>query len=603
VPTVAVCASPAEWLKDAQTDKNADMFDLIIRNGTVVDGTGSTPFSADVAVVDGKIAQIGPGIDGDAREAIDATGHTVTPGFVDVHTHYDGQVTWDSLLEPSSAHGVTTVITGNCGVGFAPVRPGSEGWLVQLMEGVEDIPGTALHEGIDWSWESFPEYLDSIGSRSWSMDVGAFVAHGPIRGYVMGERGAANENATSDDNAHMSRLVQEAIEAGAFGFSSSRTVGHQAADGRPVPGTFAAFDELRALADGVVRGGGGLFEIAPAALEGGDPQPLQELDIMAELSRQTGLTTTYLLLQNRPNPTMWRTQLEATAKANANGARLVAQVAGRPFGILVGFGSYHPFQRRPTFRKLAENRSFPELAAELLKSNVRDAILSEKNLPPAEGVRFDLLPELLMASLDNMFLLGADVDYEPTPDRSVAAIARATGTDPERVIYDLFCEFDGEGFLLLPFLGYADGNHDALYEMMNTEGTVLGLADGGAHCRMICDASQPTSMLTHWIRDRTRGSRMDLVTAVKRQTSETAALVGLSDRGSISVGKRADLNVIDLGALRLHRPRPVDDLPANGRRILQAATGYKATVVAGSITRRNGADTGARPGRLLRARP
>jgi N-acyl-D-amino-acid deacylase len=577
------------------------MFDLIIRNGTVVDGTGAAPFAADVGVVNGKIASVGPNLDGEARETIDATGHTVTPGFVDVHTHYDGQVTWDSLLEPSSAHGVTTVITGNCGVGFAPVRPGSEGWLVQLMEGVEDIPGTALHEGIDWTWESFPEYLDSIDKRAWSMDVGGFVAHGPIRGYVMGERGAANENATSDDNAHMSRLVQEAIEAGAFGFSSSRTVGHQAADGRPVPGTFAAFDELRALADGVVRGGGGLFEIAPAALEGGDPQPLQELDIMAELSRQTGLTTTYLLLQNKPNPTMWRTQLEATAKANASGAKLVAQVAGRPFGILVGFGSYHPFQRRPTYRALAANRTFAELAPELLKPSVREAILNEKDLAPAAGVRFDLLPELIMASLENLFPLGADVNYEPAPDRSIAAIAKATGTDPERVIYDYFCEFDGEGFLLLPFLGYADGNHDALYEMMNTEGTVLGLADGGAHCRMICDASQPTSMLTHWIRDRTRGAKLDLVTAVKRQTSETAALVGLSDRGTLQLGKRADLNVIDLAGLRLHRPRPVDDLPANGRRILQAATGYKATIVAGTVTRRNGTDTGARPGRLLRA--
>jgi N-acyl-D-amino-acid deacylase len=578
------------------------MFDLIIRNGIVVDGTGAAPFAADVGVVNGKITQIAPNVHGDALETIDATNHTVTPGFVDVHTHYDGQVTWDSLLEPSSAHGVTTVITGNCGVGFAPVRPGSEGWLVQLMEGVEDIPGTALHEGIDWAWESFPEYLDSIDERKWSMDVGAFIAHGAVRGYVMGERGAANENATSDDNAHMSRLVQEAIEAGAFGFSSSRTVGHQAADGRPVPGTYAAFDELRALADGVVRGGGGLFEIAPAALEGGDPQPLQELDIMAELSRQTGLTTTYLLLQNKPNPTMWRTQLEATAKANANGARLVAQVAGRPFGILVGFGSYHPFQRRPTYRALSENRTFAELAPELLRASVREAILSEKDLPPAAGVRFDLMPELILASLDNLFHLGAGVDYEPAPDRSVAAIAKATATDPERVIYDLFCEYGGEGFLLLPFLGYADGNHDALLEMMNTEGTVLGLADGGAHCRMICDASQPTSMLTHWIRDRTRGARMDLVTAVKRQTSETAALVGLRDRGALQIGMRADLNVIHLATLTLHRPRPVDDLPAGGRRILQSATGYKATVVAGTVTRRNGIDTGARPGRLLRAR-
>ncbi len=591
---------------------NGHMFDLIIRNGTVVDGTGAAPFAADVAVADGRIVQVAPQIQGESHEAIDAAGHTVTPGFVDVHTHYDGQVTWDSLLEPSSAHGVTTVIAGNCGVGFAPVRPGSQGWLVQLMEGVEDIPGTALHEGIDWSWESFPEYLDSIDKRAWSMDVGTFVAHGPLRGYVMGERGAANENATSEDNAHMARLVQEAIEAGAFGFSSSRTLGHKSADGRPVPGTFAAFDELRALADGVVRGGGGLFEIAPGALEGNplegtamttDPQQIPEHELMAELSRQSGLITTYLLLQNRPHPNMWRTQLEATARANANGARLVAQVAGRPFGILVGFGSYHPFQRRPTYQNLAKNRTFAELAPELMRADVREKILNEKDLPASPDVRFDLMPELIMASLDNLFHLGIDVDYEPAPDRSVAALSKSTGTDPERLMYDLFCEFDGEGFLLLPFLGYADGNHDALYEMMNTEGTILGLADGGAHCRMICDASQPTSMLTHWIRDRSRGAKLDLVTAVKRQTSETAAFVGLHDRGVIQVGKRADLNVIDLLQLRLHRPRPVDDLPAGGRRILQHATGYAATIVAGSVTRRYGIDTGARPGRLLRARP
>jgi N-acyl-D-amino-acid deacylase len=579
------------------------MFDLIIRNGTIVDGTGAAPFVADVGIRNGVITAVGTAIEGDAVESIDAAGLAVTPGFVDVHTHYDGQVTWDSLLEPSSAHGVTTVIAGNCGVGFAPVRPGSEGWLVQLMEGVEDIPGTALHEGIDWAWESFPEYLDSISSRQWSMDVGTFVAHGPIRGYVMGDRGAANENATDADNLEMARLVRESIEAGAFGFSTSRTVGHQAADGRPVPGTFAAYEELAAIADAVVRGGGGLFEVAPAALEGGDQQPLGELDLMAELSRRTGLTTTYLLLQNRPNPTMWRTQLEATAAANASGAHLIAQVAGRPFGILVGFGSYHPFQRRPTYRALAAaGRSFPELVAELRRPTVRDAILAEKDLPIDAGFRFDAMPELIMTSLDHVFSMGDGTDYEPTADMSIAALAATSSSSPERIMYDLFCEHEGEGFCLLPFLGYADGNHDALLEMMTAEGTVLGLADGGAHCRMICDASQPTSMLTHWIRDRTLGARLDLVTAVKRQTSETAALVGLTDRGVVSVGRRADLNVIDLAKLQLHRPRPVDDLPAGGRRILQGASGYVATVVAGSVTRRHGVDTGARPGRLLRSR-
>ena len=578
------------------------MFDLIIRNGTVVDGTGVAPFFADVAVKDGRIAAVGPSLGGESGESIDARGLTVTPGFVDLHTHYDGQLTWDSLLEPSSAHGVTTVVAGNCGVGFAPVRPGSQAWLVQLMEGVEDIPGTALHEGIDWSWESFPDYLDSIEPRRWSMDVGVFVPHGPVRGYVMGERGAANENATPQDYAQMAQLVRDAIEAGAFGFSTSRTVGHKAKDGRPVPGTYAAFEELEAIANAVVAGGGGLFEVAPAALEGGDLQPLDELALMAKLSRQSGLTTSYLLLQNRPNPTMWRRQLEETAILNASGAHLIPQVAGRPFGVLVGFASYHPFQRRPSFCSVAAGRSFPELVNELKKPSVRDAILSEPDLPIDPGSPFDAMPELINVSFDHIFALGPDVNYEPAPDQSILSLAIAAGTDVHRIAYDLMLEHDGEAFLLLPFLGYSDGNLDALHQMMTTEGTILGLADGGAHCRMICDASQPTTMLTHWIRDRTRGPKLDLVTAVKRQTSETSTLLGLHDRGIVTVGKRADLNVIDLDALTLHRPRPVDDLPAGGRRILQSATGYVATVVAGAVTRRHGVDTGARPGRLLRAR-
>jgi N-acyl-D-amino-acid deacylase len=577
------------------------VFDLIVRNGTVVDGTGAPAFTADIGVQAGRITHIGtldPSVD--AAETIDASGHTVTPGFVDVHTHYDGQVTWDSLLEPSSAHGVTTVITGNCGVGFAPVKPGAQEWLVQLMEGVEDIPGTALHEGITWNWETFPQYLDAIEPLRWSMDVGSFATHGALRGYVMGERGAANENATSDDNAAMARLVRESIEAGAFGFSSSRTVGHKARDGRPVPGTYAAYDELSALTRAVVEGGGGLLEFAPAMLEGGGEQPVAEVEMMAQLSRETGLLTTFLLLQNIPAPTMWRTQLDAMGVANASGARMLAQVAARPFGVLIGFGSYHPFQRRPTFRALSARLSFAELVAELRTPSVRAAILAEHDEPVNPNANFDAMPEFIMMSLDRLFPLGDDVDYEPLPSSAIAEQVKATGADAFALIYDHCCNFDGEGFLVLPFLGYADGNHNALFEMLNAPDTVLGLADGGAHCRMICDASQPTSMLTHWIRDRVRGPKLDLVTAIKRQTSETAALVGLDDRGVIAIGKRADLNVIDLPNLRLHRPRPVDDLPAGGRRILQSATGYAATVVNGTITRRNGADTGARPGRLLR---
>ena len=579
------------------------MFDLVIRGGSVVDGTGSAAFAADVAVADGRIVEVRPDIQGEAREVIDAAGLTVTPGFVDVHTHYDGQVTWDSLLEPSSAHGVTTVAVGNCGVGFAPVQPGREEWLVQLMEGVEDIPGTSLYEGITWGWESFPQYLDTLDARRWTMDVTTFVPHGAIRGYVMGDRGARNEPATAVDTAAMAALVREAIEAGAFGFSTSRTIGHRAADGNPVPGSYASAAELLAIAEAMVAGGGGLFESAPAALEGGfADQPVDEVRLVAELTRRTGLQATYLLLQNRMESTMWRRQLDLTIAENAAGANVLAQVAGRPFGVLVGFASYHPFQRRPTYRRLAACLPFDELLAELVKPAVRDAILAEADLPLDESVRFDGMPEVIVANLDRVYPLGDDVDYEPAPERAIAAQAAATGVDPLRIAYDLCCRDGGRAYLLLPFFGYADGNHDALHEMITAPDTVLGLADGGAHVRMICDASQPTSMLTHWVRDRTRGPRLDVPMVVKRQTSETAALLGLDDRGVVAVGKRADLNVIDLAGLRLHRPRPVDDLPAGGRRVLQDASGYAATIVAGTITRRHGADTGARPGRLLRRR-
>ena len=576
------------------------MFDLVIKGGDVIDGTGSAPFVADIAVADGRIVAVGIDL-GAANEVIDAAGRAVTPGVVDIHTHYDGQVTWDSLLEPSSAHGVTTVAVGNCGVGFAPVAPGREQWLVQLMEGVEDIPGASLVEGIKWGWESFPQYLDALDRERWTMDVATFVPHGAVRGYVMGDRGAKNEPATSIDTAAMATLVRESIAAGAFGFSTSRTIGHRAGDGNPVPGSYASAAELHAIAEAMVAGGGGLFESAPAALEGGfADQPVDEVKLLGELTRRTGLQATYLLLQNRLEPRMWCRQLETTWAENRAGARLVAQVAGRPFGILIGFASYHPFLRRPTFRRLAAGRSFDELVAELVRPEVRDAILAEADLPIDESVRFDSLPETIMENADRLYPLGDEVDYEPAPERSIAALAAASGTDPLRIIYDLCCENDGRAYLLLPFFGYADGDHEALREMMLAPDTVLGLADGGAHVRMICDASQPTSMLTHWVRDRTRGPRLDLALAVKRQTSETAALLGLDDRGVIAVGKRADLNVIDLAGLRLHKPRPVDDLPAGGRRILQDATGYVATIVAGIVTRRHGVDTGARPGRLLR---
>jgi N-acyl-D-aspartate/D-glutamate deacylase len=578
------------------------MFDLIIRGGTVVDGTGRDRLVADVAVEGGRIVEIAPGIDAAAATEIDATGQIVTPGFVDVHTHYDGQATWDELLDPTSGHGVTTVVMGNCGVGFAPVRPGSEEWLVQLMEGVEDIPGTALHEGITWGWESFPEYLDALAARHYSIDIAAYVGHGPVRAYVMGERGARNEVATADDIAAMGRIVREAIESGAVGFSSSRTLNHKARDGEPVPGTFAAMDELDGIADAVVAAGGGLFEVAPQGLEFDAPVFMSEVEWMSRLTRRTGLPVTFAMLQNELNPDSWREALDIVDVTNAAGASLRPQIAARPFGMMLGWAGYHFFSKRPTYVELAARLPHDELVARLQRADVRAAILAEPDLAPDPTKQFDGIGAFLTGMLDKIYAMGTPPDYEPTADRTVTALAAASGVDALGLAYDLMNDDGGRAFLMLPFFNYVGGSQDAIYEMLRHPATVSGLSDGGAHCRMICDASIPTYVLTHWGRGRTRGPRLSLEEAVKLQTKDTADLVGFDDRGSVEVGKRADLNVIDIDRLTLGFPRAADDLPAGGRRLLQDAVGYTATIVAGQVTRRDGADTGARPGRLVRSR-
>ena len=577
------------------------MFDLVIRGGTIVDGTGASRYVGDVAVRRGRIEQVAPHIEGEAAEVIDATGKVVTPGFVDIHTHYDGQATWDTLLDPSSGHGVTTMVMGNCGVGFAPVRPGQEAWLVQLMEGVEDIPGTALHEGITWGWESFPEYLDALDARRYSADIAAYVGHGPLRAYVMGERGARNEPATPEDIAEMARLVHEALDAGAIGFSTSRTLNHKARDGEPVPGTFAAMDELDGIAQAVVAAGGALFEVAPQGLEFDAPVFLAEVDWMAELALRTGLPVTFAMLQNELNPTSWRDALDIVDRTNAAGGRLRPQVAARPFGMMIGWAGYHLFAKRPTYVELASRLGTDDLLAELARPEVKAKILTETDLDPDPAVQFDGIGGFLQGSIDKIYAMGSPPDYEPRADRTVTAIAALRGVDPLEAAYDLMNEDGGRAFMMLPFFNYVGGSQDAIYEMLQHPATVSGLSDGGAHCRMICDASIPTYMLTHWARDRSRGPKLSLEQAVKLQTSDTAELAGLTDRGTIEPGKRADLNVIDLARLTLGFPHAVDDLPAGGRRLLQEAAGYTATVVAGQVTRRDGADTGARPGRLVRA--
>ena len=573
--------------------------DLIIRGGTVVDGTGAPRFLADIAIGNGRITAIGNDL-GDATEVLEATGLIVTPGFVDIHTHYDGQATWDSLLEPSSGHGVTTVVAGNCGVGFAPVRPGKEEWLVQLMEGVEDIPGTALHEGISWGWESFPEYLDLLDSRRYAIDIAAYIGHGPLRAYVMGDRGARNEPATNDDIAGMKKLVTEAIMAGAVGFSSSRTLNHKARNGEPVPGTFAAEDELNGLADGVVDAGGGLFEVAPQGLEFEAEVFLGEVDLLSRIALRTKLAVTFAMLQNERNPDSWRIALAKVDETNAAGANMRPQIAARPFGMMIGWANNNPFTKRPTLISLVSRFSGEQLFAELRKPAVRATILSEADLAADPSIQFDGLASFLQTMLDKVYAMGDPPNYEPSPENTVAELAAARGVSPMEMAYDLLNESNGTAFLMLPFFNYVGGTQDAIYEMLQHPATVSGLSDGGAHCRMICDASIPTYVITHWARDR-NSLKLTLEQAVKMQTYDTAEVVGFHDRGTIEVGKRADINVIDIDELELEYPRAVDDLPAGGRRLMQAARGYVATIVNGEVTRRNGIDTGARPGRLVRS--
>jgi N-acyl-D-aspartate/D-glutamate deacylase len=580
------------------------VLDIVIKNGTVVDGTGAPARRADVAVKDGRIVRIADSIDEPALESIDAAGRIVTPGFVDIHTHYDGQVTWDGELNPSAAHGVTTVITGNCGVGFAPVRPGREDHLVRLMEGVEDIPGTALYEGMTWGWESFPEYMDNLRGRSWSMDVGVQLPHGPLRTYVMGdERAGGNAEASPEDVAEMARLAREAMEAGAFGFTTSRTLGHLSSDGVPVPGTFADDDELFAIAKAVRDGGGRIFEVAMAGIVPHDDGAVtkRELDWIGTMARETGLTATFIVLQHDQDPLRWRQEMDAAAQWRRQGARVVPLVAGRPFGVLLGLEVRNPFALRPSYEAVADLPVRERIAA-MRDPGVRARILAED--PVAEDDGKLLSQRGLAMVVERCYVLesGAEPDYEQDPSRSIGALARSRGVSALEVAYDALTSSDEPVMLLLPLFNYADGNHDVLHEQMMDDAAVVGLADGGAHCGAICDASIPTYMLTHWVKGRTRGARLTLEDGVRRLTSQPADVYGLSDRGRLEEGKRADINVIDLENLRLLAPHAVHDLPAGGLRLLQDAEGYDATIVAGRVTRRNGADTGERPGRLVTTR-
>ncbi len=569
------------------------MHDLIVRGGTVVDGTGAPAAPADVAVDDGRITVVGALEHADAEQVIDATERIVTPGFVDVHTHYDGQVTWDPLLTPSIWHGVTTVVMGNCGVGFAPARPDRHDWLVGLMEGVEDIPGAALSAGIRWGWETFPEFLDFLDEQPLAIDVGTQVPHGAVRGYVMGDAGARNEPATSEQIAAMARIVRDGVEAGALGVSTSRTIAHRAIDGEPVPGTFAAEDELFGLGSALADADAGVFEIAPAGVLGEDLAAAdREMDWMRRLAREIERPVTFALIQHDLDPDQWKRMLDLVIEVYDAGVPIRPQVAGRPLGLLLGLQTFHGLRDRPSYQPL-EALPLDEKVARLRDPAVRAAILAEA---PVSDERMAFIG----LGLDRTFRLGEPPDYEPGPEESIAAQAEREGRHPEELLIDLLLENDGRELLLRPLLGYSRFTQDPIREMVLHPASALGLGDGGAHVGAICDASIETYMLTHWVRDRSRGERLPLEHVVRKMTSDTAALYGLGDRGAIEVGKKADLNVIDFEHLQLRRPEMHYDLPAGARRLLQQAEGYDATIVSGEVVMRDGRETGARPGALVR---
>lgn len=583
-------------------DLGGDMFDLVIRNGTIVDGTGRARVVGDVAVRDGRLEQVGGTVAGAGRREFDATGLVITPGFVDTHTHFDGQITWDDLLEPSASHGVTTIVTGNCGVGFAPVVPERREQLVQLMEGVEDIPGVAMTEGMTWDWVTYPDYLDALDTRAWSMDVGTQITHGALRVWVMGDRAVGDTTPTRAEVDQMAELVAEAVRAGALGFSTSRTFSHRAPDGNFVPGTFATADELWPIAAAASAAGRVVFQLAPLGTTSQDPEEvLKELDWMRRLSLEFGIVVSPVLAQIPTNPGLYREVLDGALAARAEGAVVIPQVSAKSQGLLLGLLTSHAFMRRPTFLRLRDRHQddHQSLVAELRRPEVRAAILAEEDLP-LTGALFEGIAGFAQNAAGIIFPITEQVDAEPAADMSVAALASAKGVTPLEVMYDLMLEQDGRALLMAAINNYGGGSLDGVHDMLTHPASVIGLSDAGAHCGLLVDASMPTMLLTHWVRDRTRGPRITLEAAVRMQTSETADLYGLGDRGRLLPGLRADINIIDLDRLRLLPPEVRHDLPAGSRRLVQRAEGYRATIVAGTVTRENDADTGERPGRLIR---
>ncbi len=566
------------------------MHDLLIRGGSVVDGTGVPSFSADVAIKDGRVVEVGK-VSSPAKRSIDASGLLVAPGWVDIHTHYDGQASWDPYMTPSSWHGVTTAIMGNCGVGFAPAKQSQREWMIELMEGVEDIPGAVLSEGVRWEWESFPQYLDALERTPRIMDLGAQIPHGALRVYVMGERGAGREAATDEDTASMAALAKEAVTAGAFGFTSSRTSVHRTKRGEPVPSLGAAAQELIAIGRAIGETGKGVLQLIS------DWDDLDaEFELIQAMASASGRPLSYTLLQHDFLPERWREVLRRTSLARNTGLEVRAQVACRAIGMIHGLEcSMHPFFLAPSYVAIAQ-LPLIERVARMHEPSLRAQILQEAAVAPGNR-RLDSITQ----HFHKYFPIGEQADYEPRPEDSIAGIAARQGRPAAEVAYDLLLEMQGKQKFYFPLYNYTESNLDVVREMMTHPAALLGLGDAGAHCGYICDASYPTYLIKHWARERRRGPKLDLEFLVHAQTQRNAQAMGLKDRGALLPGMKADINLIDLEQLGLRPPEMVYDLPAGGRRLVQQATGYVATLVSGEVVMEQGQATGVLPGRLVRS--
>ena len=559
---------------------------LIIRNGTIVDGTGSAPYVGDISIVNGLIKAVGKIAD-TADHEIDAQGLLVTPGFVDIHTHYDGQVTWSQQIASSSQMGVTTVVMGNCGIGFAPCLPEHRGKMMKLMEGVEDIPGIVLEEGLPWTWQTFPEYMEVLEGRRFDVDVAAQIGHAPLRIHVMGDRGANREPATLNDLEQMATIAAEAVEAGALGFTTSRTILHLSSDGKHTPSLGAAEEELTAIALGLKKANKGVLQLV-TDFDDVD----EEFAMLRRIAEASGRPLSLTLLQHEHLPDRWRRVMSHMHAAVDDGVKMKAQVGARPVALIFSFAlTLSPFSQLPTYEAIS-HLPLSQKLARLRDPEVRRQILSERHATPMQARRF--------ANFDNLYLLQDPPDYEPSPDQCISALAQRAGLDANEFAYDFLTSGEGQGMLYRPLYNYVDQNLDVVREMLTDRDTVPGLSDGGAHYGFICDASFTTYLLTHWARDRMRGDTLPLADLVKWQTRDTAAVVGLHDRGVLKPGYKADINLIDFERLKLRAPAIVRDLPAGGRRLSQQAEGYRATIVSGVVTYANGQPTGAYPGKLIR---